>query len=210
MSIAIISLKYLEPDYQQTLDCIQATGLPCFFADRDGVGNMSRAFNDAFIKHVKGKYDYVWFITNITFDKDVPFKLADCCLQYGFSGVHPVMRNSDHAHQHPQSDNVARKVPFIEFTAPMFKTDVFEMFMLDENLWYYYMDIELCYRLHQAVRTVGVDYTTEINHTYLRNSKPYPITVLRKQLRELISKDNRVYLELKYGKNWQSLFNWKQ
>ncbi len=45
MRILIVVLEYLEPDWLQTLKCVQDTGLPYEIVSRDGVGNMSRAYN---------------------------------------------------------------------------------------------------------------------------------------------------------------------
>lgn len=210
-SIAIISLKYLEPEYRQTLDCINEEGLPVFFADRDGVGNMSRAFNDAFIKHIKGNYEFVWFVTNVVFAKGTAQVLAKS-LRGNIVGVHPAMPTSDHPFQRPNSLNSGTfPVPFIEFTAPMFRADVFAKYLLDENLWYYYMDLELCHRLHMADYVVSVNHEAQVDHTYLRNSKTvHPVSTIRKQLRDIISKENKQYLNKKYGDNWPQLFAWKE
>lgn len=209
-SIAIVSLKYLEPEYKQTTDCLVDMNLPIFFADRDGVGNMSRAFNDAFIKNVKGNYEFVWFVTNITCSPDTPHILASG-IRGSIVGAHPTMAGSDHLHQR---QNVTKQgiipAPFIEFTAPMFRADVFAKYLLDEDLWYYYMDLELCHRLHGAGYQVAVNHAAAVDHTYLRNTEiKHPVTELRSKLRNYISAGNRDYLATKYGPNWASLFNWK-
>lgn len=210
MNIAIIALKYLEPEWQQTVDCLKATGLPVFYADRDGVGNMSRAFNEAFVKHVQYKYQYVWFVTNITFDKDVPFKLVQELESTMISAIHPAMPTSDHLHLRSDGSNGARVVPFIEFTAPLFNAAVFNEYMIDENLWFYYMDLELCHRMQEDGLQVAVHNGCSIGHTYLRNAKTtHPISAIRKLLREQMTKPNQQYLADMYGPDWRQLFNWK-
>ena len=55
--ILIIALEYLEPEWKQTLDCIEATGLPYVIVSRDGVGNMSRAYNSAIYRYKLEDYD---------------------------------------------------------------------------------------------------------------------------------------------------------
>ena len=128
MKILIVALEYLEQEWQQTLNCIKATGLPYQIVSRDGVGNMSRAFNSAKIV----AYDFVWFITNITFEKSVPFTLAENIGNH--VAIHPAFASSDHRHQHPDGSGEVKEVPFIEFTAPMFKTWAFVQTKLDEQL----------------------------------------------------------------------------
>lgn len=212
MSTAIISLKYLEPEYQQTIDCIAASGFPVYYADRDGVGNMSRAFNEAFKNHIEGKgYEFVWFITNITFEPHVPAMLADWLSNdRTIAGIHPVMNNSDHLHLRDKGTGMAREVSFIEFTAPMFRTNYFSRYMLDENLWYYYQDLELCHRMKQDGFKVAVHDGCSIDHVYLRNSKTvHPVSDARKKLRDYISPLNKQYLNSKYGEGWEKLFGWK-
>lgn len=213
MSIAIIALEYLEPEYIKTVNSIKECGLPVFYAKRDGVGNMSRAFNDAFKKYVENAgFEFVWFITNITFEKDVPGILAGALeSDRALAAVHPVMDNSDHQHLWNGHTGIARTVPFIEFTAPMFRSSYFSKFMLDENLWYYYMDLEICYRMRQSGFGVAVHDKAEIGHVYLRHSKSHhQISAIRKQLREYISPLNKAYLTSKYREQWPQLFGWKE
>lgn len=210
--IAIIALEYLEPEYQQTLDCLKATGHIVFKANRDGVGNMSRAFNDAFKNYVLGNgFDFVWFVTNVTFQPDVARVLAKALTDdTSIGAIHPAMQSSDHLHLRSYGTEAIRIVPFIEFTAPMFRVDVFSMMMLDENLWYYYFDLLISYRLKEAGYSVGVHNNCEVQHTYLRNARTtHPISAIRKQLRDLMTKPNQEYLREKYGADWRSLFNWK-
>jgi len=196
MKILIIALEYLEPEWQQTLDCIKESGLPYQIVKRDGVGNMSRAFNSGFFKFAKG-YDFVWFVTNITFTPETPRKLAANMGE--FAAIHPAMITSDHKFLHPKKG--VHKVPFIEFTAPMFKVSEFDY--LDTELWHYYMDLDICERLRQKGKYVAVDGDTPIGHVYLRNGKKHPITLIREQLRNLMAEHGKKHMEYKYGVNWR-------
>ena len=62
MKILIVALEYLEPEWEQTMADIQATGLPYEVVSRDGVGNMSRAFN-SILMDPTWNVDYLWFVT---------------------------------------------------------------------------------------------------------------------------------------------------
>lgn len=206
--LAIISLIYEEPEWQQTKACVEATGLPVFYANRDGVGNMSRAFNEAYDKHVKGKFKYVWLVTNIIFDKDVPMKLKDGLDQFDLMGaIHPAMKGSDHIHQQPNGTMCTLKVPFIELTAPMFLCSVFERFMLCEETPYWYMDLIISYQIQSILHLiVGVDHHCEVKHVYLRNNhSDHPITVIRKRLRDYKKQSSIDYLVKTYGPNWKEI-----
>lgn len=202
--LAIIALKYLEPEYKQTVECLEKSGFPVFYADRDGVGNMSRAFNDCFLKNIDGKFENVWFVTNILFDHQVTHKLLTA-LQSGYDAVHPA-HESDHKHLWSDGSQIPRHINFIEFTAPMFKSEVFKKFMLDENTWYYYMDLIISYQLRQNNYKMAVHNGASISHKYLRNNtKKHPITLLREKLRNLVDKEQQQYLIQKYGANWRQI-----
>jgi len=213
--LVIISLKYLEPYYENTLKCLQEIPYPILFADRDGVGNMSRAFNEAFNllpfidasskcgsdKIILSKY--VWFITNVTFTPDVPEKLMQVLdSDPNIAAVHPAMATSDHRHLWPGE---TRDVPFIEFTAPMFRAADFARFMLDENTPYYYMDLIISHQLKQEGKRLVCVGDAEVQHTYLRNErKQHPITNIRKQLRDYHTPISKRYMEQTFGADWQT------
>jgi len=205
--LAIISLKYLEPYYADTLKCLEGLPYNVFYADRDGVGNMSRAFNEAVHKLPDG-YDYIWLITNITFTPEVPQKLMDVLdLNKDYSAVHPAMSTSDHPHLWPGE---VREVPFIELTAPMFRLSDFKRFYLCEQTPYYYMDLIISYQLKQACKKLLCCGDTDIHHTYLRNqSKFHPITHLRKQLRDYHTEPSKKYMTDTYGPDWKKTL-WPQ
>ena len=203
--LAIIALKYLEPEWQETQDCLSKVNYPVFYADRDGVGNMSRAFNEAFDKYVKGKFEYVWFVTNITFAPDVPDKLLEA-LETGWGcAIHPVMNTSDHLHLRSDGSNKAREVPFIEFTAPLIRCHVFDKFHLCEQTPYYYMDLIISHQINMDGGMVTVHNGAEVHHTYLRNkAKKHPISIIREQLRNYHTPLSKAYMVKTYGEDWQS------
>ncbi len=193
---------------------MQGSPYPIIYADRDGVGNMSRALNEAFnkIKFIefgsKCGVDritlckYVWFITNVTFNPDVPEKLMQVLdSDPNIAAVHPAMASSDHRHLWPGE---TRDVPFIEFTAPMFRASDFARFMLDENTPYYYMDLIISHQLKQEGKRLVCVGDAAVYHTYLRNErKQHPITNIRGQLRDYHTPLSKRYMEEKYGAEWQ-------
>jgi hypothetical protein len=195
--IHIVLLEYLEPDFKQTIECVLRTGLPYTIVSRDGVGNMSRAYNTILNKHINAKY--VWFVSNITFDSDVPNKLAETLESTGWAACHPIMKSSDHQFQWEAKEPKA--TPFIEWTAPMVRYDSFKLCCLDEMLPYYYMDLDWCYRIRPE--KVGIA-PVEIQHTYLRNKKEHPIGQIRKQLRNYWTPLSQHHMVQKYGKDWQN------
>ena len=202
MKILIVLLEYLEPEFTQTLKCVEDTGLPYEVVSRDGVGNMSRAYN-SILMDVSWQADYLWFVSNVTFDKEMPYKLAETLEKTGWAGVHPAMSTSDHKFQWKNGD-VPRETPFIEWTAPMVNADLFSHEPLDEMLPYYYMDLDWCHRMREQGHKVGVDHRVEVNHVYLRNKKEHPIGQIRKQLRNYWTPISQHHMIKKYGKDWQS------
>lgn len=202
MKILIVLLEYLEPEFTQTLKCVEDTGLPYEVVSRDGVGNMSRAYN-SILMDASWQADYLWFVSNITFDKQIPFKLAEHLSDSNWAAVHPVMNSSDHRSHHKNGD-VPRETQFIEWTAPMVRADLFSHEPLDEMLPYYYMDLDWCYRMRQFGHKVGVHHGVEIGHTYLRNKKEHPIGTIRKQLRNYWTPISQRHMAQKWGLDWQT------
>ena len=203
--LAIIALKYLEPEWQETQDCLSKVNYPVFYADRDGVGNMSRAFNEAFDKYVKGKFEYVWFVTNITFAPDVPDKLLDALENCCINAIHPAMSTSDHLHLRSDCTDSVRIVPFIELTAPMFSTYVLGKFPLCEATPYYYMDLIISKQINDTDGFVAVHNGAEVHHTYLRNkANKHPISIIRERLRNYHTPLSKAYMVNTYGEDWQT------
>lgn len=204
MKILIVALEYLEPEWEQTLADIQATGLPYEIVSRDGVGNMSRAFN-SILADPTWNADYLWFVTNIRFDADVPFKLAKTLEKTGWAGIHPAMPTSDHRSHWLHPVGVEKETPFIEFTAPMVRADVFSDNPLDEMLPYFYMDLDWAYRVREQKLKVGVDHSCQIRHIYLRNAENnHPISRIRTQLRAYWTPISQKHMEQKWGKGWEN------
>ena len=206
MKILIVALEYLEPDWKQTLKCIEQTGLPFEVVSRDGVGNMSRAYN-SILMDASWKADYLWFVSNIIFDKEVPFRLAEHLSDSNWAAVHPFMNSSDHRSHH-RNGTVPRETHFVEWTAPMVRADLFDGEPLDEMLPYYYMDLDWCYRMRQFGHKVGVHHGVEVKHTYLRDrdakGQGHPISNIRKQLRNYWTPISQRHMVEKWGKNWQN------
>lgn len=216
--IVIIALQYEEPEYEQTRKCIEDTGLPVIWANRDGVGNYSRAFNEAFIygpvEDPKGNsgiyrahdFKYAWMISNITFDPQVPFELADDMdiKLLNLAAIHPAMHGSDHRHQWPDADGLTKIVPFIEWTAPMVRTSVFSKVFLNRELAYYYMDLDWCYRVQsQNIGNVAVCHSAQVGHLYLRNNKKHRISQIRSALRDHWTPRSQREMARLYGPDWK-------
>lgn len=209
---AILSLEYLEPDYKDTISCLmQNHGADIYFASRDGVGNMSRAFNEAFTRYkLAEKYKAVWFITNIIFTPEVPAKLFQAMISGQFAAVHPACSTSDHQHLRPH-DIGLREVPFVELMAPMIDTRTFKNAGgFQTELWYWYMDLQISWVIHQMGRKLACLDDARVEHTYLRNSRPHPITTIRKELREVMREHGQAWLRKTHGPNWRQVLGWKE
>ena len=202
-NILIVALEYLEPEWEQTLADIQATGLPYEIVSRDGVGNMSRAYNSILFDPT-WKAEFLWFVSNIRFDADVPYILAKGLKETGWAGIHPSMPTSDHKTQHPHPIRSTKETPYIEWTAPMVNADIFSHNPLDEMLPYYYMDLDWCYRIRQQHMRVGVHHGCRIDHVYLRDKEEHPIGRIRKQLRHYWTPISQNHMVEVYGKDWQN------
>ena len=202
MKILIVLLEYLEPEFIQTLDCVKETGLPYEVVSRDGVGNMSRAYN-SILCDPTWEADYLWFVSNVTFNPQTPIKLAETLHDTGWAAVHPAMPTSDHRFQWPNGIEV-KETPFVEWTAPMVDAELFSYEPLDEMLPYYYMDLDWCHRAKLKGYKLGVDHSTRVDHTYLRNKeKSHPISQMRKQLRNYWTPISQRHMIEKWGKDWQ-------
>ena len=74
-----IVLLYEEAGWKKaTEDCLSAAGFRQWdYADRDGVGSMSKAFNRAFYDISPRREKYIWFVTNVTFPPEMPAVLLE-------------------------------------------------------------------------------------------------------------------------------------
>lgn len=205
MKILIVLLEYLEPEFTKTLKCVQDTGLPFELVSRDGVGNMSRAYN-SILMDPTWNADYLWFVSNVTFEPDLPYKLGEAIVKNDWAAIHPAMAGSDHKFQWPDKFNPNPvETSFVEWTAPMVNAELFSENPLDEMLPYYYMDLDWCHRVKQKGHKVGVHKGAEIGHTYLRNKQEHPIGTLRKQLRNYWTPISQRHMIEKYGKDWEKI-----
>lgn len=209
--ILIAALEYEEPEYEHTRKSLNDLinlhpEIHIQYFSRDGVGSMSRAFNRAHVYF----FDYIWFITNITFDPDVPLKLAEFLDSHpGYAAIHPAMAGSDHKFLWP-SDDKPHEIPYTEWTAPMVREHVFLREPLNENLPYYYFDLDWSYRVKQKGWQIAVHPTAGVKHAYLRNSgSQHPISRIRRQLRDYWTPKSQEYMVKTYGPNWKKVMGWR-
>ncbi len=200
----IISIVYHESEWLKTKRCIEATGLPMHYVERNpkGVGSLSEAINRGFNQSDALNHQYAFIVTNITFEPDLPARLADSIGNH--AAIHPAF-DSDHIHERPDGSGLVKPVPFIEFTAAFVDTEIFQYYPLDEKMPYWGMDLDFSYRLWQDGYTVGVDHGATIGHTYIRNAKPDRYTVQRKAARKATNNSTREALRKKYGNEWRNI-----
>lgn len=209
--IIILAVVYQEPEWQLTKACIEKTGLPVHWVDRNpaGYGSLAESINRAFLESKAVEYEYAWIVTNITFDPMVPKILANGMRTHGLACVHPAF-DSDHWHERPDHSNEVKEVPFVEFTAAMVRTDVFAEFPLDQQMMYWGHDPDHGTRLWLAGHKVGVDHSVTIGHTYIRNSRSvHPATRKRKQARAEQDEPTKAALQNKWGNNIYSFGDWR-
>lgn len=232
--VLIIALKYQEETYSQTLNSINAltehnVEFKLVFADRDGVGNYSRAFNEAFKRYDLShrgvdifntgieRIDYVWLVSNVTFTCKSFLCLIETMknAESNFCAIHPVMDTSDHVHQHYTETPLhliecPKNSYYIEMTAPLIRYSVFKNYMLDEKLPYWYMDLDWSYRVRQAGLRLGVCNIAQVNHVYLRNNKREFISKIRDRLRIHHKPAMVNHMVSKYGLNWKRIMGWNE
>lgn len=206
--ICIISLVYLEPDWAHTKQDIIDTGYPVIYVNRDGIGSMSQAFNSC-IPKIKEKFkdnlpEYLFFATNIRLDKVLIDRLIESMDSTGFAAIHP-----SHQSHHPSHVNGGHKevveTKFIEWTAPIVKTDIFLKLNLNENYKYWYFDLAWSFEVKKMGHQVGVDHGAKINHTYLLDSKNHIVSKIRDDLRWWADPEEKKKLIKEYGLNWKNV-----
>lgn len=220
MSVTILALRYLEPDWAATQECIEKvesrnSKVEIHYVDRipPGVGNMAEAINRGFTEisyQLSVISKYVWFVSNVTFSPDLLPRLIEAMDRTDYAAIHPAF-NSDHLFCRPVTNNqqpITLLAPFIEFTAPIIRSEVFAEFPLDESLPYWGHDLDWGYRLWQAGHKIGVlqsDHSL-LGHTYIRNANQLPlVTRQRHALRRASNASTRHRLAQKYGDNWRTL-----
>lgn len=206
--VVIIALEYLEPEYTQTIECLKRFNVPVIWAKRDGIGNLSRAFNEAFLYKLKGNPSfstlprYIWFTTNITCDDKLLPNLVKGMESSGFAAIHPAF-DSVHRHIIPDGSGHVKEAPFIEFTAPIFRAEVFEKYYLDEDLWYWWMDTDISYRMKRDGYKMGVHHGACLTHSYLAADDHNEISKIRYDLREIMNREGERKMEAIYGFDWK-------
>ena len=210
----IVAVKYDEPDWIITNRCISQSRFPVHYVDRKGVGSLAEALNRGFnyILSMKNEIDLVWFVTNVTFNPDLPTKLITQMAQTGYAAITPAFR-SDHPFIRPvRGCSSTLECPMIEFTAPIVRVSVFKQFPLDENMPYWGHDLDWSHRVRQAHFKLGVYHGGVLGHEYIRNNRRrHPITMKRAALRVSTNVSTRVALEKKYGPNWREvIWSWQK
>lgn len=206
-----VVLEYLEKGWHdQTIQCLLDAGFDdtaILQVSREGVGSMSKAFNSIFLG-IDGfdiiETPFVWFVTNIQFDKHVPAFLASCLEDNpNVAAVHPKF-TSDHPHiRNAKGRDI---VPFVEWTAPMVRMSaMWEVGLLDEQLPYVGQDIDWSYRAKQKGFELMVDGHATVQHTYLYMNQPEPISRIRAALRGLYMDSTYAHLAAKYGQDWKQI-----
>ena len=220
MRILIVSVIYLEPEWKATRDCIAINQNVCEMlghtvnlieVDRKGWGSLSEAMNRGAKEGEAERYDYIWFVTNVTFNQDALANMLVYAENSSFVAIHPAF-NSDHAHLRPiPGGSFTLEVPFIEFTAPLVRADVFAAFPLDERMPYWGMDLDWSYRVMQAGNKLGCCHEVVLGHEYIRNNvkaKRHPITQKRWNARKRTDDGTRRRLIKLYGKDWKKVLKY--
>jgi len=202
----VISIIYKELEWCETERCLDQCCYPVHFVDRRGVGSLAKAINSGFKAWANGA-EYVWFVTNVTFDPECLQKLIeqmDCNPK--LAAITPAFA-SDHAFCRPIGGCAeTREVPFIEFTAPIVRASVFRDFPLDENMPYWGHDLDWGYRVRKAGWKLGVYFGATLGHTYIRDTNnDQRITARRYELRRKTNQGTRQALIAKYGAIWRKV-----
>jgi hypothetical protein len=168
--VCVIALKYLEPYWELTQSDIINSGLSVIYVDREGVGSMSKAFNTCIPQLIEKYGDklpkYLFFVTNIGFNVNTVNRLVESMDKSGFGAIHP-SHESDHASHINNGTTEIVETKYIEWTAPIVKTELFLKKKLDENHRYWYFDLIWSYEVKEMGYKIGVDHGTSVNHTYL-------------------------------------------
>ena len=202
-----IVLRYNETGWtEKTVACLIAAGFEesdIVYADREGVGNMSKALNNAFQGNLMNdQKPFIWFLTNVTFSEQMPVSLLELILSdEDIAAVHPAF-DSDHPHIR-NAYGISRDVPFVEWTAPLVRRNVFNSFHLDCEMPYWGMDLDWSYAVKMGGKILAIDGRHRLGHTYLRLAdKKEDITIERERIRKTFDASTEQRLIEKYGKDW--------
>lgn len=202
--LGIVAIKYLEPYWKETEDLLNILEYSIVLVDRAGTGSMARAYNQGFRELMKqGSFQYVWFVSNVTFPLNAVNKLLEQMDKTGFAAIHGSFK-SGHPFCCPLHIEETRECPFIEFTAPIVRADVFEKIQLDEEMPYWGHDLDWGHRVRQLGWKIGVYHGFEFGHTYIQDNKNnHPVTKQRALLRRNTDGPTVRALQKKYGKDWR-------
>ena len=205
--VAIISIIYKEPEWAQTERCLDLCDCPKFYVDRGGVGSLAKAINSGFKAWASG-FEYIWFVTNVTFSPECLPALLREARDGGYAGITPAF-NSDHLFCRPDPEKTVTEVPFIEFTAPLVRAQVFREIPLDEAMPYWGHDLDWGCRVRQAGEQLAVLHTQQLGHVYIRNNLTLNrYTLQRRAARRATNGSTRQALRHKYGENWKEVLGW--
>ena len=206
-SCCIIAVKYTEPEWVETKELVEQCNCPVIYVDRHGTGPLASAYNRGFKK--LGRYgfedsDYIWFVSNVTFDPKILNLMLKRMDKQDYAAIHPAFDNSDHLFCRPDGSRRLKPVPFVEFTAPIVRKDVFDQFQLDENMPYWGHDLDWGFRVRKVGHKIGVDHRCRIYHTYNRDlDVSHPDTMKRAANRKKTDSTTTRNLIKKYGSNWR-------
>lgn len=206
--VCIIALKYLEPYWESTQKNIIDSQLPVIYVDREGVGSMTKAFNSCIPKLNKmfGNElpEYLFFVTNNNFTLDTVNRLIDSMDKTGFAAIHP-SHDSDHQSHKNNGTNEILETKYIEWTAPIVRTDLFLKYPLNENYHYWFFDLVWSFEIKKNGYKIGVDHGAFVDHKYLVKDLSNPISKKRKELRDARNIFEHQILINEYGQNWGSI-----
>lgn len=198
----IVSVIYVEKEWQETKACIEKCNVPVIYVDRQGTGSLAEAYNRGF-NEIKDKPEYVWFVSNPTFNDSALSQLVKAMDKTKFAAIHPCFR-SDHQHLRNDGSREVKEIKYIEFTCPIVKFDVFADFKLNEKMPYMGHDLDWSYRVKEAGYKIGVDMSVGIKHVYVRHLN----RIISRQRAEKRKRANpSTYQELIriYGEEWRKV-----
>lgn len=215
---AILSLIYLEPSWVKTCSCIAdlAGAYPIYYADRGGSGGLAPAFDAAFLRYDLTRYRFVWFLTNVTWtDRHLLQRLEEGLEQDTTLAAITPSFYSDHLFLRPQKDAAEETtfVPFVEFTCPLVRTDVYRRIGLDVEMPYTGHDVDWGFRVLKAGFRLAVHHKASVEHAYLRHlgmvgATALPITTERQQRRKAAEGSTTKRLLDKWGPNWREILSY--
>lgn len=209
--VAVVALHYREPYYSDTVSCLKAQPYEVTVTERHrGVGSLSWAMNRGFSKVAErdgSLPEFVWFVTDVTFDPEVPTRLAAALdADPDLAALHPA-HQSDHHHHRPDGSGEVKSVPYLEFTAPMWRSEAFRRCgMLDLDHWYWYQDLVISKSARDLGYSLAVHHGAKVGHVYHRaDTSPHPVTRQRYDMRRYRDPVEQKILERKFGLNWRDV-----